>query len=55
MWRNYSPKTFLRQTPNKILKEYFARKKLLTDVDFDSLSETGIDSIAQAIDELPLE
>lgn len=53
MWRNYSPKTFLRQTPNSILKEYFASKNLLTDIDFDSLKETEIDTIAQSIDELP--
>jgi hypothetical protein len=27
MSRNYSPKTFLRQTPNHILKDYFDREK----------------------------
>lgn len=53
MWRNYSPKTFLRQTPNKVLKEYFARRNVLADVDFDSLKETEIEPIAQALDELP--
>jgi len=53
MSRNYSPKTFLRKTPNALLKEYFSRKKLLTDIDFDSLEETEIDPIAQALDELP--
>lgn len=52
MWRNYSPKTFLRQTPNSILKEYFASKNLLTDIDFLSLKETEIDTIAEALDEL---
>jgi len=53
MGRNYSPKTFLRKTPNTMLKEYFAGKSLLTDIDFDSLGETEIDAIAQGLDELP--
>jgi len=29
MPRNYSRNTFLRQTPNKILKQYFTRKGLI--------------------------
>jgi len=53
MSRNYSPKTFLRQTPNKVLKEYFARKNLLSDIDFDSLSETEIEVVAESLDQLP--
>ncbi len=53
MWRNYSPRTFLRQTPNKVLKEYFACKNLLSDIDFDSLSETATEAVAEAIDRLP--
>lgn len=53
MSRNYSPKTFLRKTPNTILKEYFASKNLLTDIDFDSLGETEIDTIDQALGGLP--
>ena len=52
MSRNYSPKTFLRQMPNHILKEYFNRKDLLKDIDFDKLGETEIDSIFEAIDKL---
>ena len=52
MSRNYSPKTFLRQTPNTILKEYFRRKNLLKNIDFDSLGETDIESISQALDQL---
>jgi hypothetical protein len=55
MWRNYSPKTFLRQTPNHILKEYFTRKDLLADIDFDALGKTEIEPIAEAIDQLPEE
>lgn len=53
MWRNYSPRTFLRQTPNKVLKDYFASKGLLSDVDFDWLSETEIEVVAEALDQLP--
>lgn len=52
MQRNYSPKTFLRRTPNHILKEYFHRKDLLKDIDFDKLGETEIDPIFEAMDEL---
>ncbi|MCX5638655.1 MAG: hypothetical protein NTX52_13345 [Planctomycetota bacterium] len=52
MSRNYSRKTFLRQTPNRILKEYFSRKNLLKNIDFDSLGETDIESISQALDQL---
>jgi hypothetical protein len=53
MARNYSPKTFLRLTPNEVLREYFRRKHLLADIDFDWRGETNIDPIAQALDELP--
>jgi hypothetical protein len=53
MSRNYSPKTFLRKTPNHILKEYFHRKDLLNNIEFDKLGETEIDTIAQAMDALP--
>jgi len=53
MSRNYSPKTFLRQTPNALLKEYFSRENILTDIEFDSPEETKIEPIAQALDELP--
>ena len=52
MSRNYSPKTFLRQTPNTILKEYFHREKLLEDINFDELGDTQIDSIFEAMDKL---
>jgi hypothetical protein len=43
MSRNYAPKTFLRQTPNAILKEYFQHKNLLGGIDFDKLGETEDD------------
>jgi len=37
------PENALRRTPNKVLKEHSARKDLLSDIDFDSLSETESD------------
>ena len=40
MWRNYVPNTFLRRTPNKVLKEYFARKDLLKDIKIDTSIDT---------------
>ncbi|NLH44312.1 MAG: hypothetical protein GX448_20935 [Planctomycetes bacterium] len=52
MSRNYSRNTFLRQTPNRILKEYFARKGLLASVDFDTLGDTETEPIVQALDAL---
>jgi hypothetical protein len=52
MSRNYSRNTFLRQTPNRILKEYFTRKGLLTGVDLDSLRGTEIEPIVQTLDAL---
>ncbi|MCX5643217.1 MAG: hypothetical protein NTZ17_00810 [Phycisphaerae bacterium] len=52
MSRDYSRNTFLRQTPNKILKEYFTRKGLLAGVDFDSLRPTEIEPIVEALDQL---
>ncbi len=52
MSRNYSPKTFLRKTPNHILKKYFHRRDLLKDIEFDKLGETEINTIAQAMDAL---
>ena len=53
MSRTYSPKTFLRQTLNALLKAYFAKKSLLGDLDFDKLGKTKADRIMQAIDHLP--
>lgn len=53
MSRNYSPRTFLRRTPNHILKEYFRRKDLFTDLDFDKLGETDIEPLFEAMDKLP--
>jgi len=53
MSRVYSPKTFLRKTPNALLKAYFAKKSLLGDIDFDKLGKTKADRVMQAIERLP--
>lgn len=44
----YSPRTFLRQSPNALLARYFHGRDLLTDVDIASLNETDIDQIFEA-------
>lgn len=52
MSRDYSPKTFLRKTPNDLLKQYFESKGILAKLDFGKLGETEIDPIFEAMDEL---
>ena len=52
MPRNYSRNTFLRQTPNRMLKEHFATKGLFGEVDLEGLRETEIEPIAQAMNGL---
>lgn len=53
MGRLYVLSRFLRQTPNRLLKQYFAECVLLGTVDFDSLKEREIDAIQEAIIALP--
>jgi len=54
MARQYSRRTFLRQTPRAILKEYFAKKGVLGEIDFDQLSKrTSIEVLSDAIERLP--
>ena len=45
MARHYSPKTFLRQAPNRLLERYFQERRLLGEVDFAAIAETKIDPI----------
>ena len=52
MSRPYSPKTFLRKVPNKLLKEYFARHGGLPEVDFDKLAENRMESVFEAMQKL---
>lgn len=53
MSRNYSRNTFLRQTPNKILKEYLTRKGLLAGIDFDDTHDITWD-LRQGIRQFPV-
>jgi hypothetical protein len=53
MSRQYSPKTFLRQVPNNLLKGYFDRRGLLTGVLWYLQRETEVDLIFAAWQALP--
>lgn len=53
MSRPYSPKRFLRQAPNSLLAQYFNKKELLIDIEFEELKETQIDRIFDAWRLLP--
>jgi hypothetical protein len=48
MAHDYTPKLFLRQTPNDLLKVYFERRALLGDLDWEGLRETGVDPLYEA-------
>jgi hypothetical protein len=53
MSRQYSPKTFLRQVPNQLLKDYFDRQNLLSDVLWYLQNETEVEIIYGAWQALP--
>jgi hypothetical protein len=48
----YTLSTFLRQTPNALLAEYFTRRGLLGSVDLSSLGKTETKPIMTAVEEL---
>ena len=52
MSRTYVLSRFLRQTPNRLLKQYFTELGLLGTIDFD-VKERDIDAIREAIIALP--
>jgi hypothetical protein len=54
MPRTYAARTFLRQAPNELLKEYFTRKSIIRDVDFDLLGKTEVEPIMAAMETLPI-
>jgi hypothetical protein len=54
MPRQYSPRTFLRKTPNTLLKQYFAGQGALGNIDFDKLGETEVEPIMAAMEALPM-
>ncbi len=49
MPRHYSPRDFLRLAPNALLARYFHERNLLTDLDIDSLAETDVQPIFEAL------
>ena len=55
MAREYQPKRFFRDVPNRMLKLYFERHKVLDDVDFKALKETQVEPIHTAWLKLPQE
>jgi hypothetical protein len=48
MAREYQPRRFFRQAPNRLLRRYFAGRNVLADVDFDALTETQVEPIYKA-------
>jgi hypothetical protein len=55
MPRHYSPRDFLRQAPNKLLARYFHERDLLSNLDIESLAETDVEPIFEAVSALPPE
>jgi len=49
----YTPKVFMRQAPNRLLRRYFEAKGLLAEIPWDRLKETKIEPVHEAILELP--
>lgn len=52
MARRYLPRDFFRKAPNYLLREYFTRRGLLTDIDWDVLGEYDIEPIFEAFLEI---
>jgi len=55
MARQYQPKRFFRNAPNRFLKRYFSERKALAEVDFDALAETQVEPIYKAWLALPVD
>jgi hypothetical protein len=53
MSRHYSVREFFRQVPNTLLSRYFQARSLLSDLDFDAMSETRLDALLKAWNDLP--
>ncbi|MBW7905255.1 MAG: hypothetical protein LC135_05555 [Phycisphaerae bacterium] len=52
MGRQYSAKTFLRNTPNALLKQYFDRRGIDLGLDWSYLSETEVEPLFVAFEKL---
>ena len=53
MARHYSPRAFMIEAPNKLLKEYYARDGLNGDIPWQHLSEKDIDFVFTAYENAP--
>ena len=53
MPRQYSPKTFLRQAPNALLRRYLQKHEIGEDLPWDHLPETEIDLVFKTIEAAP--
>ncbi len=53
MARHYSPKSFLRQAPNRLLREYLARHEIGGDVPWKHIGERQYEHIQRVIDGAP--
>lgn len=53
MANDYAPKLFLRQAENDLLREYFAARSELDELDWRGLSETNVEVIYNAWQDLP--
>ena len=50
---HYSPKKFLRQAPNKLLRRYLKERDIGGDINWDDLREADIEPIFKAIESAP--
>lgn len=48
MASQYQPRRFFRQAPHRLLKRFFAERKVLVEVDFGALTETQVEPIYDA-------
>ena len=53
MARQYSPKSFLRQAPNALLRSYLTSRAVGDDLPWDHLEEKNINPVYRAIDSAP--
>lgn len=53
MAREYQPRRFFRQAPNRLLHRYFSARNVLADVDFKALTQTQVEPIYEAWLKLP--
>ncbi|HRR86050.1 MAG TPA: hypothetical protein P5316_13655 [Phycisphaerae bacterium] len=53
MGRQYSAKTFLRNVPNDLLKQYFQKQGIDLGLDWVRLNETEVNPIFVALEALP--